>query len=81
MIDMYRRRALINAGLLVPHPDLTAMYLDGVVAPSFSQPWHRDDVGLRLDDGGRFWAQQDVQESVELDYHGFPPSFAAGAPS
>lgn len=76
-----RRRALINLGLIVPHADLTAIYLDGVVAPSFSQPWHQSDPGLRMDALGRFWAQQDVQESVELDYKGFPPSIAAGAPS
>lgn len=61
------REDLIAAGLIVEHPDLHDMYLDNVVSPSFSQPWHQGDVGLRMDAEGKAWADQDVIQYLD-DY-------------
>jgi hypothetical protein len=71
------REELIKAGMIVPHEDLHDMFRDNVVSPTFTMPWHRDDVGLRLDARGKYWADIDVLQTIQEDYKGFPPSMAA----
>ncbi len=72
------RELMIKLGIIVPHEDLYAQYIDQApVGPSFSQPWHADDKGLRMDAKGRFWTAYDVQEAVAMDYEGVAPSMAA----
>ena len=59
-MDNFHRNHLIRAGAIVPHQDLEVQILDDAYGPSWSQPWHRDDPGLRLDAAGKFWAEVDV---------------------
>lgn len=64
------RERYISQGLIKPNPSLARMYQDAaetyydrdIVGPSWEQPWHAEDKGLRLDARGKFWAAYDVQE-------------------
>jgi len=42
------REQLIARGIIRVVPDLADMYDAGVPAPSWAQPWHAADSGLRL---------------------------------
>jgi hypothetical protein len=39
---------------------LRRMYQDGLVSPTWDQPWHENDPGLRLDDAGRREAERTI---------------------
>jgi len=66
------RDNLIRCGVIVPHPEIHDQYADGVQVP-----WLPDRAVLCLDARGKFWAAEDVLETVRVDYKGVPPSMAA----